>query len=82
MTTITVRLEDSKVALLREKAEKYGLSPDQFVTASIEDLLAQPEPEFEAALRRVFLDIHDSVTITYTAPFLKVSVLLIPFIQN
>jgi hypothetical protein len=53
MTTITVQLEDSKADLLREKAEKYGLSPDQFVTASIEDLLAHPEPEFEAALRRV-----------------------------
>jgi len=53
MTTITVRLEDSKVTLLREKAEKYGLTPDQFVTASIEDLLAQPEPEFDAAMRKV-----------------------------
>ena len=53
MTTITVRLEDSKVTLLREKAKKYGLTPDQFVTASIEDLLSQPEPEFEAVLRRV-----------------------------
>ena len=53
MTTITVQLDDSKAALLKERAEKYGLSPDQFVTASIEDLLAQPEPEFEAAVRRV-----------------------------
>ncbi len=53
MTTITVRLEDSKVTLLREKAEKYGLTPDQFVTASIEDLLAQPEPEFDAAMRKI-----------------------------
>lgn len=53
MTTITVKLDDSKADLLREKAKKYGLSPDQFVTVSIEDLLAQPEPEFEAAVRRV-----------------------------
>lgn len=53
MTTITVQLDDSKATLLREKAEKYGLSPDQFVTASIEDLLARPEPEFEAAVQRV-----------------------------
>ncbi len=53
MTTITVRLQDSKVTLLREKAEKYGLTPDQFVTASIEDLLAQPEPEFDAAMRKI-----------------------------
>ncbi len=53
MTIITVQLQDSKVTLLRENAEKYGLTPDQFVTASIEDLLSQPEPEFDAAMRKV-----------------------------
>ena len=53
MTTITVQLDDSKAALLQEKAERYGLLLDQFVTASIEDLIAQPEPGFDAAARRV-----------------------------
>ena len=53
MTTIKVQLEDSKAALLQEKAERYGLLLDQFVTASIEDLIAQPEPEFDAAAHRV-----------------------------
>ena len=53
MTRITVQLDDSKAALLREKSEKYGLSLDQFVKATIEDLLAQPEPDFEGAMRRV-----------------------------
>ena len=53
MTRITVQLDDSKAALLREKSEKHGLSLDQLVKAAIEDLLAQPEPDFEAALRRV-----------------------------
>ena len=53
MTRITVELEDAKAGLLREKAERYGLTPDQLVTASIEDLLAHPEPEFESAMRRV-----------------------------
>jgi hypothetical protein len=53
MTKITVQLDDSKAALLREKAQKYGLRLDQFVTASIEDLVAQPEPDFDAAVRRV-----------------------------
>jgi len=52
MTTITVQLDDSKAALLQE-AEKYGISLDEFITASIEDLLAQPEPEFDAAMRKV-----------------------------
>jgi hypothetical protein len=53
MTTITVQLDDAKAALLQKKADKYGLSLDHFVKASIEDLLAQPEPDFEAAMRRV-----------------------------
>ncbi|MFC1824532.1 DNA-binding protein [Thermodesulfobacteriota bacterium] len=53
MARITVEIEDSKAALLKKKAEKFGLLPDQFVTASIEDLIGQPEPEFEAAIRKV-----------------------------
>jgi hypothetical protein len=53
MTKITVELDEAKAALLRKTAEKYGLQPEQFVTASIEDLLAQPDPEFEAAVGRV-----------------------------
>lgn len=53
MTTITVQLDDSKAALLHEKAQKYGLTPDQFVSASIEDLLSQPEPDFEEAVKKV-----------------------------
>ena len=53
MTKIVVEIEDSKAALLEEKAKKFGLLPDQFVTASIEDLLSQPEPDFEATMRRV-----------------------------
>jgi hypothetical protein len=40
MTTITVQLDDSKIVLLREKAQKYGLRLDQLVAASIEDLIA------------------------------------------
>ncbi len=53
MARITVEIEDSKATLLREKAAKFGLLPDQFVIASIEDIIAQPEPEFEAAMHRV-----------------------------
>lgn len=53
MARITVEIDDSKAALLTEKAKKFGLLADQFVTASIEDLIAQPEPDFEDAMRRV-----------------------------
>jgi hypothetical protein len=53
MARITVEIDDSKAAILKKKAEKFDLLPDQFVTASIEDLISQPEPDFEAAMRRV-----------------------------
>ena len=55
MVSITVQIEDSKAALLREKAERFGLLPDQFVTASIEDLIIQTDPEFEDAMKKVLL---------------------------
>ena len=38
MARITAEIDVSKAALLRKKAEKFGILPDQFVTASIEDL--------------------------------------------
>jgi hypothetical protein len=53
MATITVEIDDSKAALLRKKAEQFGMLPDQFVTASIEDLIGQPEPAFDEAMRKV-----------------------------
>jgi hypothetical protein len=53
MARITVEIEDSKATLLKQKADKFGLLPDQFVTATIEDLISQPEPDFEAAMHRV-----------------------------
>ena len=53
MARITVEIEDSKASLLQEKAEKFGLLPDQFVAASIKDLICRPEPEFEEAMQKV-----------------------------
>jgi hypothetical protein len=55
MATITVQIDDSKAALLLKKAEKFGILPDQFVTASIEDLISQPEEAFEDAMQKVIL---------------------------
>ena len=53
MATITVEIDDSKATILREKAKKFGLEPEQFVLATIEDLLGQPEADFKAAMERV-----------------------------
>jgi hypothetical protein len=53
MKTITVQIDDTKAALLREKAKKLGLKPAELVSATLDDLLSHPEPEFDAAARRV-----------------------------
>ncbi|MBN2568664.1 MAG: DNA-binding protein [Deltaproteobacteria bacterium] len=53
MARITLVIDDSKAAFLRKKAEQCGILPDQFAIASIEDLIGQPEPAFENAMRKV-----------------------------
>jgi hypothetical protein len=53
MTRIIVEIDDNKAAILEDKARKFGLLPEQFVTASIENLISQPEPDLEAAIQKV-----------------------------
>lgn len=53
MTKITVQIEDAKAQALREKAKRYGLEPEQLLKASVEDLIGQPDGDFEATARRV-----------------------------
>ena len=55
MTRIIVEIDDNKAAILEDKAKKFGLLPEQFVTASIEDLISQPDPDLEAAMGRVLI---------------------------
>ena len=38
---------------MREKAKRYGLKPEQLLTASLEDLIGQPDNDFDEAARRV-----------------------------
>ena len=53
MTRIIVEIDDNKAAILEDKARKFGLLPEQFVTASIENLISQPEPDLDAAIQKV-----------------------------
>ena len=53
MTTITVQIEDAKAEALREKANRFGLKPEQFLTASVESLVGQPDPDFDEVASRV-----------------------------
>ena len=53
MARIIVEIDDSKAQILTEKAKRFGLLPDQLVTASIEALISQPESDFDEAMRKV-----------------------------
>ena len=53
MTSITLQIEETKAKALRARARRYGLKAEQFLQASVDDLVGKPDPDFEAAARRV-----------------------------
>ncbi len=53
MTNITVALTDERLAKLRERAEAYGVSPEQLLQASIDNLIGGPDEEFKKAADHV-----------------------------
>ncbi len=50
---VILEIDDNKIAALKERAAKYGLNTDQFLKASIEDLLNVPDQDFKSAALRV-----------------------------
>ena len=53
MTTITIGLPDERALRLREMAARLGVSPEDLVRVSVEELLARPDEEFERAVHYV-----------------------------
>ena len=53
MTTVTLQIDDAKAAALRERAQRVGLEPEQLLRASLDDLIAQPDDDFDQAANRV-----------------------------
>ena len=53
MTTMTLQLDDAKADALRKKARRMGLEPEQLLTASVDDLIGQPDSDFDEAANRV-----------------------------
>ena len=49
MTTITIALPDDRLLKLKEMATRFGVSPEELVSVSIEELLTHPEEAFERA---------------------------------
>ncbi len=53
MTTITVALPDDRVSQLKTVATRLGLTPEDLVRVSIEELLSRSDEDFERALSYV-----------------------------
>lgn len=53
MTTMTLNIEDNKAGALRERAMRLGLEPEQLLVASVDDLIGQPDADFDQAAKRV-----------------------------
>jgi len=53
MTTFTITLPDEHVKELKKIAERFRVSPEELVRASLEDLLTRPLEDFQKAVERV-----------------------------
>ena len=53
MTTFTITLPDERVKKLKELAERFRVSPEELVRASLEELLTRPLDDFQQALDQV-----------------------------
>ena len=50
MTIITITLPDERVSTLKEPATHLGVTPEELVQVSIEELLARPADDFQRAV--------------------------------
>jgi len=50
MTTITIAMPEERLLKLKETATRFGVSPEELVRVSIEELLTRPEGAFKQAV--------------------------------
>jgi hypothetical protein len=53
MSAITITLPDERLMALKEIATSLGVSPEELVRLSVEELLARPDDAFQQAVDRV-----------------------------
>ncbi len=59
MTNLTIPMSDDRLAKLQELASRLGVSPEELVRVSIDDLLTRPAEAFEQAVKRVLTKNED-----------------------
>jgi hypothetical protein len=53
MSTISIALSDQRLAKLEEKASELGMTKEELVILSIDDMLSHPDEEFKKIVDEV-----------------------------
>jgi hypothetical protein len=53
MVTITIELTQKNVQKLKEMALKFGISMEELARVGVEDMLSQPDEQFQKAMHYV-----------------------------
>ena len=53
MKTIAVELDDKKIDALNKQANQLGISTQQLINATFDDLLSKPDSDFEKAMNYI-----------------------------
>lgn len=53
MSSITIEMTEERLARLREVAARLGVSPEDLVRVSVEELLSNPDEKFNESARHV-----------------------------
>ena len=53
MITITIELPNERLQKLQEMAQRFGVSVEELIRVSVEDMLTQPEEQFRKAAQYV-----------------------------
>jgi hypothetical protein len=53
MTALIINLPNDRMLTLQERAEELGITPEELVCISVEELLSRPEDDFQHALSYV-----------------------------
>jgi antitoxin component of RelBE/YafQ-DinJ toxin-antitoxin module len=53
MKSVSINIDDKKLDDLQKKADQLGLSIQQLLDATVDDLLSKPDEELENAMRYI-----------------------------
>jgi len=53
MSAITITLPDERLVKLKKIAANFGVTPEELVRLSVEELLTRPDQAFQQAVERV-----------------------------